>query len=262
MDKIYKLIGYYDNILDCKHLFVQTADEVIEYMKKGFGEFHSITGDDDTDVTWGKEQDMHLFLRTADEQYAVRYERGNEKEGWFIDIYKLREPNEVTEVEEYCHYCESYVMLVNDLKVQKCPNCGKAIVPCGPLCPISPGEAQCSKCPLSKLCEIQNGEDKYAGVKHSLRTLEALIKTLSDFQLDLGMNITVPKEEGNDNSCDEELYLHYNSLYQAVVLINTAQHGVAYTWNSRKITSHILHEAFVAVCGREITELYVRTNFS
>lgn len=56
------------------------------------------------------------------------------------------------ETEEWCPHCDSCVNLCGELKVQKCPNCGKWIVPCS-LCPLT----NCSTdCPLERLAEILN----------------------------------------------------------------------------------------------------------
>ena len=58
------------------------------------------------------------------------------------------------ETEEYCEYCDNTVILSQELKVQKCPNCGKWIVPCS-ACPLT----DCAKkCPLERLAIILNKE--------------------------------------------------------------------------------------------------------
>lgn len=57
--------------------------------------------------------------------------------------------------EEYCPHCDMYVDLEYDFKAQKCPNCGKWIVPCS-ICPVD----GCSvKCPLERYAIILNGDD-------------------------------------------------------------------------------------------------------
>lgn len=57
-------------------------------------------------------------------------------------------------IEEYCPHCDIYVYLEHDFKVQKCPNCGKRLVPCS-ICPLG----QCSKhCPLERYAIILNEE--------------------------------------------------------------------------------------------------------
>lgn len=262
MKKTYKHIGYYNNIDDCKTLFTETADDVVMSMKDGFGEFHSVDGEDDTDVTWGDEQDMCLFQKTCDDKYLVRYERGNTKEGWYIDIYELREAEATGDkVEEYCGHCEDYVLLDPELKVQKCPNCGKLIVPCGSLCPMLDdkysSQRNCSSCPLAKLCE----EAEYVGEEYSPEALASFLSTLSDEQLALGVHITVPKVSKDDSTCDEELYLHYNSVYGAFIILDVVQHGKGFTWGSKNLPAYILHDALWNICGREVPLMYVRKDF-
>ena len=56
------------------------------------------------------------------------------------------------ETEEHCIDCDEDVMLSQELKVQKCPNCGKWIVPCS-ACPLE----QCQHpCPLERMASILN----------------------------------------------------------------------------------------------------------
>lgn len=84
-----------------------------------------------------------------------------------VDVFFLWENPEVEDfvddadmdsesVEEYCPHCDVVVDLEWDFKVQKCPNCGKWIVPCS-ICPLQ----NCSKhCPLERHAVILNGESK------------------------------------------------------------------------------------------------------
>ena len=56
--------------------------------------------------------------------------------------------------EEWCPHCDEAVELEHELKVQKCPICGKWIVPCS-VCPLT----DCStKCPLERMAIILNKE--------------------------------------------------------------------------------------------------------
>lgn len=57
--------------------------------------------------------------------------------------------------EEYCEYCDENVELSQELKVQKCPKCGKWIVPCS-ACPLA--ECCANQCPLERMAEILNKE--------------------------------------------------------------------------------------------------------
>lgn len=271
MNKTYKHIGYYNDVDDCKFLFAESPEYIVNYIACGFGNFHSVNGDDDTDVIWGDEHDMLLFQKTADERYIVRYERGNGIEGWYIDVYQLREEEPDNRVEEYCGECDTYVMLENELKVQKCPNCGKAIVPCSALCPMLFGDyshlQNCSSCPLATLCEETNKTNKeskddkpqYDGEQYTPEELVALFDELDDTQLQLGVHITIP--QNHNDECDEELYFHYNILYEAVVLFDVSQHGKAFTWSGKNIPPHMLREALYNMCGREVQTLYVRPDF-
>lgn len=59
------------------------------------------------------------------------------------------------ETEEYCEFCENDVTLSQELKVQKCPNCGKWIVPCS-ACPLE----ECQfPCPLERMASILNANN-------------------------------------------------------------------------------------------------------
>lgn len=56
--------------------------------------------------------------------------------------------------EEWCADCDHVVDIANEFRVQKCPNCGKWLVPCS-ICPLE----NCSKhCPLERYAIILNGE--------------------------------------------------------------------------------------------------------
>ena len=56
--------------------------------------------------------------------------------------------------DEWCQHCDNEVELAHELRVQKCPSCGKWIVPCA-MCPLT----DCSpKCPLERMASILNNE--------------------------------------------------------------------------------------------------------
>lgn len=75
-----------------------------------------------------------------------------------VDVFFLWENPEVKDFEDdederkdladqYCNHCDCFVEVEEELKVQKCPNCGKWITPCS-ICPLQ----KCSKhCPLERL---------------------------------------------------------------------------------------------------------------
>ena len=46
---------------------------------------------------------------------------------------------------EYCPHCEDEVEIKRVFKAQKCPNCGKVILPCS-MCDHD--KVKCSECPL------------------------------------------------------------------------------------------------------------------
>jgi predicted RNA-binding Zn-ribbon protein involved in translation (DUF1610 family) len=87
-----------------------------------------------------------------------------------VDVYHLWhecscmdfEDDEEDEVEEemeylnqYCNHCDSMVHVDEVLMVQKCPECGKWIIPCS-VCPME----KCSKhCPLERQANILNERD-------------------------------------------------------------------------------------------------------
>lgn len=56
--------------------------------------------------------------------------------------------------EEVCEYCGECVELSQELKVQRCPKCGKWIVPCS-ACPL---EDCANKCPLERVAQLLNKE--------------------------------------------------------------------------------------------------------
>lgn len=69
------------------------------------------------------------------------------------DFEDDKEPEPADErIEEYCPHCDQEVLLEPELKVHKCPNCGKWIVSCTQ-CPLE----NCTKpCPLEEMGKILN----------------------------------------------------------------------------------------------------------
>ena len=57
--------------------------------------------------------------------------------------------------EEWCQHCDECVDLAGEFKVQRCPHCGKWIVPCS-LCPF---EDCVTRCPLERLALILNSRE-------------------------------------------------------------------------------------------------------
>lgn len=76
-----------------------------------------------------------------DTPYVINFDDDEEDEYTFAET-----------TEEWCPHCDECVDLEHELKVQKCPYCGKWIVPCS-VCPLQ----DCStKCPLERMAIILN----------------------------------------------------------------------------------------------------------
>lgn len=159
MKQTYRHIGYYNDFKDATYLYDLSADDVIRYMLLKMGNFCSVTGESDTDIdNYKLESDSKQFKLTTNKEYLVRYESGSKDgDGWFIDIYQLTEVEDDS-VYEYCPHCDCEVPMVNEFKVQVCPNCGKYIVVCN-LCPLL-SDGKCpTLCPLEILAKELNKED-------------------------------------------------------------------------------------------------------
>lgn len=76
-----------------------------------------------------------------------------------IGFKAIEKPNGDT-TSEYCPHCDTVVELEPELKVQKCPNCGKRIVACS-MCRAAdaPGN-YCTHCCLSYQAEVENEENE------------------------------------------------------------------------------------------------------
>jgi predicted RNA-binding Zn-ribbon protein involved in translation (DUF1610 family) len=263
MKKVFRHIGYFNNYQDCKLLFEETANYAVAYMKAGMGEFHTVDGDEETDIeNVADESDCAMFKQTSvGEDYLVRYEKGSEDgDGWYIDIYKLIEltandTDTITEmVQEYCGHCQEYVMLQAELKVQKCPNCGMMIVPCS-MCPMLDDEnshlRNCKACPLGKLCDEQN-----KGLYVTLMELAYKFNQLTLKEKENGLNVTMPSLSEGD--CTESIFIHYNTTYECVVFLDIAQYGKAYAIKANKLDRIDVQKALQAMFGRTTERVYVK----
>jgi hypothetical protein len=255
----FRHIGYYNDYEDVKHLFGCTANYVVQTMLDGLGAFHSVTGESETDIDDYKlESDADKFVKTTNGNFLVRFERGSDDgEGWFIDIYKLMEVededtiDEDDKVYEYCPYCENDVVLENELKVQICPDCGHAIVPCN-ICPL---DNCCSKCPLDELCRQKNEE-----MEMFETTLSGFIdKFESESQVNqgFGYNIFVQATEMDKDRVLLFFYDFNNGLYS---LMDVHNGGKAYTWVN-KPTPGELFDGLWNVTGDEMETILVKANF-
>lgn len=268
MKKVFRHIGYYNDQEDITMLFDKSADIVVDNMLCDYGCFYTAEGDVDTDIeNPNDDHDAYMFKTTSDGQYLVRFEKGsdnNKGDGWFIDIYQVTyiDTEDVNnKVEEYCGHCEQYVYLEDELKVQVCPNCGKAIVPCC-ICPMLDDKnyhlQNCSSCPLGILCEEKNG-DNYVGEHLTLMETAYKFNTAERNEKECGFYITIPKMgEGEEN---EEIYLHYNKEYECVMILDVAQYGLAYSFKRDKIDRLDLHKAITQMFGRCVEKVYVRMNY-
>lgn len=259
----FRHIGYYNDYEDVQKLFGRTANFVVETMLDGLGAFHRVTGESGTDIDDHKfETDADKFVKTTNGNYLVRFERGsNNGEGWFIDIYKLMEvevedtsdedEDEDEDIYEYCPYCANEVKLNNEFKVQVCPNCGHAIVPCS-ICPL---DECCSNCPLDVLCRQKNDEE--VGIEVTLSSfIELFDKQVASHQ-SAGYTISVAETE---NGKAQKLLFRYDVYYGIYILTNQTHNGQAYTWTELPSPGSLL-DGLWNVSGEEMDSFKVKPNF-
>lgn len=261
----FRHIGYYNDYEDVKTLFGRTATFVVQTMLDGLGAFHRVTGESETDIDDHKfESDADKFVKTTNGNYLVRFERGSENgEGWFIDIYKLMEvevensndEDEDEEVYEYCPYCEDEVKLDNEFKVQICPNCGHAIVPCN-ICPL---DDCCSNCPLDVLCRQKNDEieEQEGIVEVTLSSFIELFEKQNTLNQAHGYTIFTPDVEFANA---QRLLFRYDFDYGIYILTHTTHNGQAYTWGETPNPGS-LFDGLWNVSGEEIDTFKIKPNF-
>ena len=264
MKTVYRHIGYYNEPDDIKDLFLCSADEIVNSMFMGFGNFHQSNGDCESDIEDAEsEHDANMFAKTDNGSHLVRYQRGGSNfDGWFIDIYKLMEveiedasdEDKDEEVYEYCPYCEDEVKLDNEFKVQICPNCGHAIVPCN-ICPL---DDCCSNCPLDALCRQKNDEiDKEAGIEVTLSSfIELFDKQIPLYQAD-GYTIST---KGTENTGIQKLLFRYDFHYEIYILTNLTYNGQAYTWDELPSPGSLFDGLWNVSC-EEMDSFKVKPNF-
>lgn len=201
----YRHIGYYNDSLDIEELFLETPDSIIILMKEHFGKFYSCEGDRETDIDDIEiHPDKNLLEMTTDKEYIVKYQRGSQnKDDWFIDIYQYHELDENDEdyCIERCSYCGNLVSLKYELKTQKCPKCGKYIVPCN-ICPL---KTKCmnecmNACPLHTLsiklnCNIEF-DDNALGIESSIESFIKIFNLSTIEQKEKGFTCKC-KRKGN-----------------------------------------------------------------
>lgn len=119
----YKHIGYYEQAGDIKELGQKSADEIVNYYKKGYGAFYSADDADEPIVIEGESENVtkDIFKLTTDNKYLVvdetayflkpiEYlesladaEDGDSTET-YIDIYEACEDKDVEEIKKKQEY--------------------------------------------------------------------------------------------------------------------------------------------------------------
>lgn len=248
MGKIYKHIGYYNDVNDIKELFSMSADGIIEIMNK-VGNFVKTIREIETDIdfdTLHHEHDFNMFQQTTDEKYLVRYQRGDNKyNDWFIDVYKLIEDTDT--ITEYCPHCDCEVELENEFKVQKCPECGMYIVPCN-LCPLlAQNICNNGKCPLEALANELNENDDKEMISRTLYTLIEFTEMFNNSEIE-------HKKEGfefsftDDDGIKQELCIYFEEKIQQTILYHEKFGCSAFTWKSDTINGIPLKDALWEIC--------------
>lgn len=172
---IYRYIGYYNEVGDARKIGGKTADEILDYYKHGYGAFFEDEFyEEGTDLILEDEQKENDDIKvTTDgkfvvvdqfqtwtkwrENYADR-EDGDDSEG-YIDIYELYDEREIEDTAyEVCPYCDEEVEISAELKISRCPNCGKWIVHCS-MCFNPELNYSCKDCCLEVLAHKLNEEE-------------------------------------------------------------------------------------------------------
>lgn len=260
----FRHIGYYNDYEDVKKLFGCTATFVVQTMLDGLGAFHRVTGESETDIDDHKiESDADKFVKTENGNYLVRFERGSENgEGWFIDIYKLMEvevedtdEDDDNKVYEYCPHCEDEVVLDNEFKVQVCPDCGHAIVPCS-ICPL---ESCVSNCPLDVLCRQKNkqNEENDTALLVTSEEFVDLFKKEDLLNQERGFYLDLPKTSTIEA---QTLLFRYCVDYGIYLLTNQTHCGEAYTWADMPSSGEFF-DGVKIVSFAENDNFKIRSNF-
>lgn len=251
----YRHIGYFNDYQDIQELFLRTADEIVKYMKNGWGAFHFCEGERDSDIDKIEgEPDENLLSMTADKEFIVKYQRGGDEESWFIDIYQYHileivEENKAEPIYEYCPFCDEEVVLANEFKVQFCPECGKALVPCN-LCPLNL-QGKCSKdCPLELLANEYNEDTLKDDGWEKCTIIDICDETqkMTKEAMEKGIKIFV-----NDTY---KLNLFYNKNFDTLILCQEDEKGKAYSWvYTSEVLTEDLENAIECILGVFIEKL-------
>ena len=202
---------------------------------------------------------MFGYEMSTNEDYLIRYERGNiNDEDWFIDVFKrkivdvVETPNNANDgVIEYCPHCDTEVTLMNEFKVQSCPNCGKKLVPCN-ICPLL-ADGKCPNlCPLSELAMRMN---KQFGEERTIQSFVDIFNLSNMKELERGYIINVLL----NNVIDWQIRLFFNKELDTLFLINNRHSGFAITFKSiEKMTLDDMTIALEQFCGYIPNKLYIK----
>ena len=254
MGKIYKHIGYYTN----PNFFGMSTDDIVACVNNKDKHFHQTEREIETDIdfdTLHHEYDFNLFQLTTDEKYLVRFERGDmEYNGWFVDVYKLIEDTETDNntITEYCPHCDCGVELESEFKVQKCPECGRYIVPCNQCPLLAQNKCSNSKCPLETLANELNVIEN-EGVNFTLNEFTELFnnRTLHDKKEGIDFSFT------DDDGIDQHLSIYFEEKIGQIILYNTTMGCNAFTWKSDTIKDIPLKDALWDVSGFVPEKVYL-----
>ena len=158
-------------------------------------------------------------------------------------------------VREYCSHCNNEVELVNEFKVQICPECGKFIVPCS-ICPFQPGKCS-NNCPLEALCNQLNEKN---GKEMTLDAFVNEVKNLPNDKMYQGFEIIFPQTKTTQREVLIFNLVKEDSCY-AYYLTNQTFHGKAYTFDV-SFDSGDLFDALWNIIGEELQTINVKRRFN
>jgi predicted RNA-binding Zn-ribbon protein involved in translation (DUF1610 family) len=252
----FRHIGYYNDHEDIVSLFGRSADYIVKIMLDGLGAFHKTEGNCDTDIDdYNDEHDANMFQLTTDKKYLVRFERGgNNADGWYIDIYKETEV-EINKndgkIHEFCSICGDEVMLDNVFKLQRCPNCGRPIVPCS-ICPYDDCTSQCM---LSKKSDRLNKAFDESLIEVTTSSFIERFKALEFVKQCLGYTIYFYQ-----NFYETRLKFYFDFRNKNYLLTKDNFDGQAYTWKDIP-TPERFFDGLLSVSGEELDCFKIKANF-
>ena len=252
----FRHLGYYNDYEDIISLFGRSADYIVKAMLGGLGAFHKTEGSCDTDIDdYNDEHDANMFQLTTDKKYLVRFERGgNDVDGWYIDIYKETEVeinDNDRKIYEFCSYCGDEVMLENVFKLQRCPNCGRPIVPCS-ICPHNDCTTQCK---LSKTSDRLNKKFDESLIEVTISSFIERFKALDFVKQCLGYTIYFYQ-----NYYETRLKFCFDFRNKKYLLTTVNSDGETYTWEDIP-TPRRFFAGLWSVSGEELDSFKIKANF-